>query len=52
MEARASMDPGAAATLADLRRTLQKDTEAEQPGAAFRMDDRREVRVSVHTSRF
>ncbi len=53
MEAKGSLDPGAVASLADLKRTLQKDAEEESlPGAAFRMNDRREVRLAVHTSRF
>ena len=53
MEARGSIDPGAVASLADLKRTLQKDDEEESlPAGAFRMNDRREVRLAVHTSRF
>ena len=52
MEAKSTMDPGAVATLADLRRTLNRETESDQAPGAFRKDDLREVRLSVHTSRF
>jgi hypothetical protein len=53
MEAKGSIDPGSVASLAELKRTLQKDAEEESlPAGAFRMNDRRELRLSVHTSRF
>ena len=52
MEAKSSLDPGAVASLADLRRTMQREPEEEPAPANFRMNDRRELRLAVHTSRF
>lgn len=53
MEAKSPMDPRGVASLADLRRSLQKENEEDSaPPNTFRVNDRRELRLAVHTSKF